>query len=113
MKVQIIGRITENPDYVEQFAAAAQALRDLGHEVWNPVERVPQDIEYEEQMALCLSELSKQDAICRISGWRNSEGAAREYARAAQLGLAVLDAELEEEFCIAKAVRAKIRETKV
>lgn len=94
MKIQLIGKITGDPDYKEKFEAVHEALHNAGHEVWNPVEQVPQNMEYEAQMQLCLAALDGQDAICRISGWRDSEGAAREYAKAARLALAIVDAEL-------------------
>ena len=91
MNVQIIGRITGDPEYREKFAQVAAALRTQGHRVWNPAE-LPEGWEYEDYMTRCLAELERQEAICRIEGWRESPGAARENAKAARLGLAVLEA---------------------
>ena len=101
MKVYISGPITDNEDYIEDFAAAEYELMKQGHLAANPaklssaIQRHALDdaeIEYdhEDWMRTVTVLLEKCDAIYLIKGWDESQGALQEYQAAKKLGLKVL-----------------------
>lgn len=88
MKVYISGKITGNPDYIEQFASAEKALVEKGWKVFNPT-RIPDIFDYDEFMDIDLTALKYCDAIYMLSNWQHSKGAKIEYAKAKELNLLI------------------------
>ena len=86
MKIYIAGKITGNPNYKEQFAAAEKKLKAEGHQVINPTWK-PLGLSYKQCIDLGLAELSQCDAIYLLSNWRESKGAGLEHIYALTIGL--------------------------
>lgn len=85
-KIYIAGKISNNPNYKEQFQEAEDLLIKLGYEVFNPAKihlKCPKDCVCNRNwgcyMLACLPELHKCDAICLLTNWKNSVGARIEY----------------------------------
>lgn len=90
MRVYISGAISGTNDYMERFQEAEDKLKKQGISVINPAKlngALPQDITYEEFMALDFALIDMCDCIYMMKGWERSHGAAREinYARAKNL----------------------------
>lgn len=85
MKIYIAGAITDNPKYIEQFAAAEKRLVADGHAVVNPVKN--EGFTYKEYIDMGLNELMRCDAIYLLTGWEQSPGARLEYWYAITVGL--------------------------
>lgn len=77
--IQIIGGITNVPDYKERFEKAENYLISKGNIVWNPVKEVSSKLPYKQQMNKCLSNLLKVDSIFCLNNWAFSDGARAEY----------------------------------
>lgn len=88
MKIYIAGKITNNPCYKEQFAAAEEKLKKQGHEVINPAKN--QGYTYKEYIDTGLFELMHCDAIYLMKNWETSCGARLEHAYAATVGMEIL-----------------------
>jgi Tfp pilus assembly protein PilX len=88
MKWYVSGKITGNPRYREQFAAAAESLRAEGDEAINPAENPPQP-SWSEYMAQCIPQVCAADGIAMLPNWRSSKGAKRERWIARLLGKAI------------------------
>ena len=84
MIVYISGKISGNPEYKKQFAAAAARLRQQGIEVINP-EVLPQ-MEYHKYPDICMAMISAADMVYLLEGWEESAGAAWERAYALRMG---------------------------
>lgn len=92
MKIYISGPITNNPNYREDFQAAAEMLKAKGHTVLDPTVWVREGIElaYSEYMELDIAMLKVCDTIYLLPGWQESNGAKYEYSIARELGLNIL-----------------------
>jgi hypothetical protein len=88
MRIYVAGKITGNPDYREQFAAATVKLRGEGHFVVNPAEN-PEQPSWEAYMTVGVSQLCGCDGIAMLDNWRSSKGAKRERWIARLLGKAI------------------------
>lgn len=84
MKVYIAGQITNNPNYIEIFARAEEALVKKGHKVMNPA-KLPQGFTQAEYMRICFSMIEACEAVLFLSNWVLSEGAAIEMAYATKV----------------------------
>ena len=84
MKIYIAGAITNNPNYVEQFAAAEKKLIAEGYAVINPVKN--SGFTYPEYIDMGLNELMRCDAIYMLKGYENSQGAKLELMYAVTTG---------------------------
>ena len=83
MKIYISGKITGTTDYMERFAVVEKRLTEKGFSVINPARVnacMPLDTTYEQYMEMCCCMLKQADAIYLMHGWRNSNGACREYS---------------------------------
>lgn len=111
MKIYLAGPMRGIPLFnFPAFNAAAKALRDLGHEVFNPAERdnehhgtdisagnlTGSEEEAKEKHGFSLRDAlaadmeficRHADAIALLPGWRQSTGAKAEHAAASALGL--------------------------
>lgn len=86
MKIYIAGKITGNPNYKEQFAAAEKKLKAEGHQVINPTWK-PEGLPYKQYIDMGLMELQQCDVIYLLSDWKDSKGARMEYIYALTVGL--------------------------
>ena len=88
MRIYIAGPISNNPDYMEQFAAAEESLKKAGHEVINPAKN--QGYTYKDYIDIGLYELSHCDAIYLLKGYAKSKGAALEHLYAITTKMVIL-----------------------
>jgi len=83
LKVYIAGKITDNPDYKSQFAAAETMLRDKGFIPVSPAV-LPPGLEHHEYMTICFSMIDVCDGVYLLGNWKDSIGARMEKAYAFQ-----------------------------
>ena len=84
MKIYISGAITNNPNYKEDFERAEDDLQIeyQSADIINPAKvkaQLPEDTTYEEYMKMSFCLLSLCDVAYFLNGWRNSNGANKEY----------------------------------
>lgn len=87
MKVYIIGKITGNPDYLEQFAAVEKMLIREGFETVNPAEilkTLPKETTHEEYMEKSFELIKTCNAVYAQYSWLNSEGGKQEFDYASE-----------------------------
>ena len=101
MKVYISGAITNDPDYMEHFAAAELELLKMGHIAVNPakmssiimhqfLEDAKIEYDHDDWLITVLVLLNQCDAIYLIKGWDRSQGAVIEHQEAKKKGLKVM-----------------------
>ena len=78
MKLYIAGKITDNPNYKEQFAKSEKALKEQGHVTMNPA-ILPDGFEHGEYMRICFSMIDVCEGIYLLENWRDSKGATMEH----------------------------------
>lgn len=96
MKLYLAGKMTGEPDHgFGLFRAFAAKLRDLGYEVADPSENFDGETGLARRvyMRKDIGTLLTVDGVAVLPNWAESVGARLEVAIAAELGLAVLDAE--------------------
>ena len=102
MKVYLAGPMTGMPQFnFPAFDAAAEALEDDGHRVFNPAQ-MDRDVGFDPASTVVspkflrdalrrdLSAICECDAIAMLPGWEQSGGARIEWALAVHLGLEVM-----------------------
>lgn len=77
MKVYIAGKISNNPNYIEDFEKAEAELTELGHVVLNPA-KIPNGLGYENCMHICFAMIETVDVVYLLPNWKDSKGANRE-----------------------------------
>lgn len=88
MKVYIAGKITNNPNYVEEFEAAEKFLKETqGVDVINPAKN--QGYSYREYINMGLFQLMQCDAIYLLPNYKDSQGALLEYQYAETVGMRI------------------------
>lgn len=84
-KLYLSGPVTGTADYRERFEAAerfAHAAFGADMMIFNPVKvngQLPEGVDYEDYMRLSFAMLDCCDSILMLPGWKQSEGARREY----------------------------------
>ena len=92
MKIYISGRITNNPNYREEFYKASEWLVAQGYQPINPsnLDITFPDLSYEEYMTLDYKLLEMCEGIFMIHGWQSSKGACAELTYAKSLGKKII-----------------------
>lgn len=93
MKVYISGPMTGYPEYnFPAFHAAANAVRELGHEPINPADGVTDTGKpWEWYMRRAIRMLTECDCVVTLDSWENSREAVLEVQLAIQLGMPVYE----------------------
>jgi nucleoside 2-deoxyribosyltransferase len=88
-KIYLAGCVKNTNDYEKTFSEAEIYVRDMGYDVFNPVEYIKsinaQTASDKAIMMLLIPELMKCDGIYMIPGWESSNGSNLEYAIAQYL----------------------------
>lgn len=93
MKVYISGKISDCPNYLDNFMIAEGELINEGHNVINPARimaNFPKETRYVEYMAMSLRLLDECDTIYLLTNWYSSYGARIEYLYALSQGKEVI-----------------------
>lgn len=85
MIIYLAGKITGNPEYRKQFAAAKAELEAEGHIVLNPAE-LPEGMSPDAYMRICFAMIDTADLICGVGGWIDSRRARIETSYADYIG---------------------------
>lgn len=78
MKIYIAGKITDNPEYKNQFGEAENVLIKQGHAVMNP-SILPPGFEHYEYMKVCYSMIDVCEGVYFLENWQDSKGAKMEH----------------------------------
>lgn len=91
MKLYVAGPMTGLPEFnYPAFRAAADQLRELGHDVEDPSTNVnPTPDDYHGWLRAGLAQLIRCEGVALLDGWEASGGARLEVIVAATLGLSV------------------------
>lgn len=87
MKIYISGKISNNPNFKEEFEKAEDYLNKEypNAEIINPAlvnSHLPKSTTHTEYMRMCFVMLDMADSIFMINGWQKSCGASQEYGYA-------------------------------
>lgn len=85
MIIYLAGKITGNPEYRQQFAAAKAELEAKGYIVLNPAE-LPEGMSKAAYMRICFAMIDTADGVCGVGGWTDSCGARIETSYADYVG---------------------------
>lgn len=83
------GPMSGLPDFNKPaFNSAAEKLRGLGLEVFNPAESpLPDTAAWRDHMRYDIIQLMQSDVVVQLPGWEDSKGAVVEYEIAQVLGM--------------------------
>ena len=86
--IYISGKITDNPNYKEEFAKAEEWLKERGEIPINPikVKDICDTSSYEQFMKIDYCLIDMCDALFMLRGWQDSKGALAEMCYAKSLG---------------------------
>lgn len=96
-RIYISGKVSGTDDYIERFAKAEASLKRLfpEAEVFNPVKEIivsGTDLnDWKSCMVFCLAHENFCDAIYLMDGWKDSNGAQKEYEFAKNHGFKILE----------------------
>ena len=85
MIIYLAGKITGNPEYRKQFAAAKAELEAKGYIVLNPAE-LPEGMSKAAYMRICFAMIDTADGVCGVGRWTDSRGAIAETSYADYIG---------------------------
>ena len=88
MIIYFAGKITGDPEYRKQFAAAKKRLERAGHIILNPAE-LPEGISPAAYMRICFAMIDTADELRALPGWNYSRGARLEISYAEYIGKTV------------------------
>lgn len=89
MKVYIAGKVRGLKNYREKFKEAEDKLKEKGYVILNPA-KLPEGMDAEDYMKICIPMLEVADSIYLLNNWRNSEGAKVEKAYAELQGKKII-----------------------
>ena len=72
------------------FEVVAREYERDAHFVLNPA-RLPLGHDHDWYMSRCMKAMERADVVVLLPGWRESAGAVREYERAAELGMEIVE----------------------
>lgn len=100
-KKYICGMVTGRSrlDVLHEFNRVADLIGQNGDYPVNPIQFVPEDLDWETAMRLCIAELMKCDELIRLTHWNRSKGAIMEVELADKLGIKVTDLKDYENRC--------------
>ena len=85
--VYLAGKITNDPDYKENFKEAEDYFNSLGgYVVLSPTILPDKGFEYYAYIRMSMAMLNECEAVCMIPGWHESQGAKSEYEYATTMG---------------------------
>lgn len=87
-KVYIAGKITDEPNFKENFKRVMDHLEAEGHAVMNPA-TLRGGFDYEEYMAVCFKMIDQCDTVLLLNNWQESPGAKREHRYATDKGKSI------------------------
>lgn len=92
MLIYISGKITNNPNYVDEFFNAEKWLIEQGHRTINPanLKVTFPELTYKEYMTIDYTLLQMADGIFMLHEWQKSKGACAELSYAKSLGKKVI-----------------------
>lgn len=92
MKVFISGKISNNPNCVEDFKNAETKLSNMGYEVINPTKLNSREkyFDYADFMIVSISLLKKCNRVYFLYNWEDSVGGQTEKSIAKKLGLKIM-----------------------
>ena len=92
MTIYISGKITDNPNYKDEFFEAEGWLANQGYKPINPsnIDVVLPELTYEQYMAIDYKLLEMADGIFMLHDWQKSKGACAELSYAKSLGKKVI-----------------------
>ena len=97
-KAYIAGKITNDPDFYQKFATAAEELELDGCIVLNPAE-LPRGLTKAEYMKLCFAMIDIADVVALLPDWMDSPGACVEKAYCNYIGKPMKFLVKEEKKC--------------
>lgn len=89
-KIFISGKITDNPNYIEEFKLAEQYLKNefKYYDIVNPCE--PEGLDYRYYIDIGLTKLMHCQVICMLHNWQDSNGACLEHKYAETVGMRII-----------------------
>ena len=88
MKIYIAGKITDNPNFKEEFKKAEEFLLKDWHSVMNP-STMNEGFTQEDYLHVCMAMVDVCDAVAFLPNWINSKGAHFEMGYAKAKGKAI------------------------
>lgn len=90
-KIYISGKVSGLPyeEVKAKFAYAQRILEGVGYKVYNPMEFVAPNTEYDEAMRICFRYVTYSDEIYMLKGHTDSQGATKELLLAQWVGMGV------------------------